>query len=128
MCEIRINVKIRLMHDCIKQIIIFERIITSNISPCMWPMIGLPCAVRIRGGTFEGPGPKRYLRGASSGRSMHAGGGTGSVDALLAPEAPSTLAAAAACWRSGAPLLNKALCIMLALHSDVHVEARRGGV
>lgn len=37
----------------------FQRIITSNISLCMWPIIGLPPAVKIRGGTFEGPGPKR---------------------------------------------------------------------
>lgn len=38
-------------------------------------MIGLPPAAKIRGGTLDGPGPKRCRKGASSGRSMQAGGG-----------------------------------------------------
>ncbi len=96
-------------------------------------MIGLPPAAKTRGGTFEGPGPNRYRSGASSGRSMQAGGGMVTEDmdrssrcsrgALTAASGLSR--AAAAREASCAPRVNKARCITTAVLKPEPSKAER---
>lgn len=78
-------------------------------------MMGLEPAAKIRGGTFEGPGPNRYRSGASSGLSMHAGGGMVTEDDertwVKSRGALRLSRAAAACWASRALRLKIDRCI-----------------